>query len=81
MTEKGLFHVVQTKLLQVNPLILQDAKQNNFAGYDPFDGLNSVIFNLVPALKKGIFGLAWIQLHKRSPINLPIMRHSQRPKP
>lgn len=57
-------------LHQVATLLLDDAKQNNFAGYDPFDGLNSVIFKLVPALKKGIFGLAWIQLHKRSPINL-----------
>jgi hypothetical protein len=55
---------------QVAKLLINDAKSNNFAGYDPFDGLNSVIFKWVPALKKGIFGLAWIQLHKRSPINL-----------
>lgn len=50
-------------------LLLQDAHCNNFAGYDPFDGLNSRLFEFAPALKKGIFGLAWIQLHKRSPIN------------
>jgi hypothetical protein len=50
--------------------LLVDARSNSFAGYDPFDGLNSGLFQRVPALKKGLFGLAWIQLHKRSPINL-----------
>ena len=53
----------------VSQALLADAKRNNFAGYDPFDGLNSSLFKLVPALKKGLFGLAWIQFHKRSPLN------------
>ncbi|AQQ01607.1 aspartate-semialdehyde dehydrogenase [Pseudoalteromonas aliena] len=51
-------------------LILDRAKKNNYAGQDPFDGLNSRFFNWFPGLKKGIFGLAWIQLHKRLAINL-----------
>ncbi|WP_405601085.1 MULTISPECIES: aspartate-semialdehyde dehydrogenase [unclassified Pseudoalteromonas] len=51
-------------------LILDRAKKNNYAGQDPFDGLNSRFFNWFPSLKKGIFGLAWIQLHKRLAINL-----------
>lgn len=50
--------------------LLNDARSFDFAGYDPFDGLNSSLFKLLPPLKKGLFGLAWIQLHKRSPINL-----------
>ena len=61
---------VRASCQQVAKLLIDDAKHNNFAGYDPFDGLNSVIFKLAPALKKGLVGLAWIQLHKRSPINL-----------
>lgn len=50
--------------------ILQQAKSHSFAGYDPFDGLNSHLFEYIPWAKKGWFGLAWLQLHKRSPINL-----------
>ncbi len=50
--------------------IFCDARANDFSGYDPFDGLNSIFFEWAPALRKGLLGLAWIQLHKRSPINL-----------
>ncbi len=57
-------------LLDITNNILINSGKNNFAGYDPFDGLNSYFFNLLPKLKKGILGLAWIQFHKRSPINL-----------
>ncbi|MDD9178999.1 MULTISPECIES: aspartate-semialdehyde dehydrogenase [Aliivibrio] len=48
---------------------IESAKQNNFAGYDPFDSLNSNFFNYFPRLKKGVFGLAWIQFNKRSIVN------------
>jgi hypothetical protein len=57
-------------LFKAKDAIFVDAKRNDFAGYDPFDGLNSGLFRVFPALKKGLFGLAWIQLHKRSPLNL-----------
>lgn len=56
-------------LNMIHRLIIEDAKLNNFAGYDPFDGLNSRLFKLAPALKESIIGLAWIQFHKRSPVN------------
>ena len=46
------------------------AKSNSYAGQDPFDGLNSKLFELFPRFKQGIVGLAWIQLHKRLAINL-----------
>ena len=58
------------KLFKLNKLMLEQAKITNYSGADPFDGLNSVLFNVVPSLKKGLFGLAWIQLHKRLAINL-----------
>ena len=50
------------------------AALRDYAGYDPFDGLNSAVFSIVPQLKEGLFGLVWIQAHKRSLINLrPMM--------
>ncbi|MET2851319.1 aspartate-semialdehyde dehydrogenase [Vibrio owensii] len=50
--------------------ILSEAFFYEFKGYDPFDGLNSKLFDMFPSLRSGVFGLAWIQLFKRSPINL-----------
>ena len=55
---------------QINPALLKDAQRNDYAGQDPFDGLNSSLFKLAPSLKNGLFGLVWIQLHKRLAINL-----------
>jgi hypothetical protein len=46
-------------------------KSEAFKGYDPFDGLNSTLFQSIPFLSKSRIGrLAWIQLFKRSPVNL-----------
>ncbi len=38
----------------------------NFAGYDPFDGLNSRIFRVVPLKHFSLVRLAWLQMVKRS---------------
>ncbi len=57
-------------LLALNRNILENAAKHNFSGQDPFDGLNSKLFDYLPSLKKGIFGLAWTQVNKRSIINL-----------
>lgn len=57
------------QLQTISQSTLESAKQNDFAGYDPFDSLNSVFFNMFPSLKKGLFGLAWIQFNKRSIVN------------
>jgi len=41
-----------------------------FKGYDPYDGLNSKAFQILPLLNKvRMIRLAWIQGFKRSPIN------------
>jgi rhamnogalacturonyl hydrolase YesR len=50
--------------------LLEHAKIHSYSGQDPFDGLNSKLFDFIPGLKKGVFGLAWTQLHKRLAINL-----------
>lgn len=45
-------------------------EKENFKGWDPYDGLNSKIFNALYLNKVQFFRLAWIQLFKRNPINL-----------
>jgi len=44
-------------------------ENQNFAGWDPYDGLNSKIFQSTPFKKWDLARLAWIQGFKRSPIN------------
>lgn len=41
----------------------------NFKGWDPYDGLNSKVFNALPFKHWDLARLAWIQGFKRSPIN------------
>lgn len=50
-------------------------EQEDFRGWDPYDGLNSTVFRSLPYISgKRWPRLAWIQLMKRSPFNLrPIM--------
>lgn len=46
-------------------------KGEGFKGYDPYDGLNSTVFQAIPFLRKSrLARLAWIQLLKRAPFNL-----------
>ncbi|MEZ8102665.1 aspartate-semialdehyde dehydrogenase [Vibrio bivalvicida] len=60
---------VRNNALVVKQQVLSESVLDEFSGYDPFDGLNSRLFDVLPRLKKGLVGLAWIQLFKRSPIN------------
>jgi len=45
-------------------------REHDWKGWDPYDGLNSRLFRALPFRKRRLFRLAWIQLFKRSPINL-----------
>lgn len=46
-------------------------EKEKFKGWDPYDGLNSKIFQSLPFLKKSaLIRLVMIQLFKRSPINM-----------
>ena len=45
-------------------------EKEQFKGWDPYDGLNSKIFQALPFKKWDIARLAWIQFFKRSPLNL-----------
>jgi rhamnogalacturonyl hydrolase YesR len=44
-------------------------ESQNFAGWDPYDGLNSKLFKATPFKHWDLARLAWIQGFKRSPIN------------
>ena len=44
-------------------------RAQGYAGYDPYDGLNSRFFQATPLKNSRAARLSWIQFHKRSPIN------------
>ena len=48
----------------------QWCRRQGFAGYDPYDALNSRWFQATPLKRSRFARLAWTQFHKRSPINL-----------
>lgn len=50
--------------------LLNYCESNDWAGYDPFDGLNSKVFKALPFNKYKLPRLAFIQFMKRFPINL-----------
>src|SRR5260221_7421008 len=45
-------------------------RAHDFAGYDPYDALNSKLFQATPLKHSRIARLLWTQLFKRSPLNL-----------
>ena len=50
-------------------------EQRGFAGHDPFDGLNSHVFQMTPLKRSRLARLAWLQTLKRLPLNLrPALR-------
>ncbi len=70
------------KLGVVSASVLSASRHESFKGCDPFDGLNSKLFQWMPGLKSGIFGLAWIQFFKQSPINFrPLLGVPKRRNP
>ncbi|HYE65607.1 MAG TPA: hypothetical protein VD966_08490 [Pyrinomonadaceae bacterium] len=45
-------------------------REREFAGHDPFDGLNSRLFQATPLRRSRTARLVWTQLFKRSPVDL-----------
>jgi hypothetical protein len=63
--------------------LLSYCQQNNWAGYEPYDALNSQLFEAVPLLNKWFPRLVMTQFLKRSPVNIrPLLRipPTQNPK-
>lgn len=57
-------------LIQLNQQLLERSSKTQFAGYDPFDHLNSRLFQKSGLHKFELCRLAWIQVGKRSPFNM-----------
>ena len=63
--------------------LLAYCRQNDWAGHDPYDALNSRLFKALPFLDSRLPRLALTQLLKRSPINvrgLALVPKTQNPK-
>jgi hypothetical protein len=45
-------------------------RERGYAGQDPFDALNSLLFQATPLRRSRFARLAWTQIFKRSPLNL-----------
>ena len=62
---------IEEKIYRSFCYLYKYCEDNNFKGYDPYDGLNSKFFKKLPLINKNrIFRLGWIQLFKKSPFNL-----------
>jgi hypothetical protein len=57
-------------LEQVFGDLFEWCRQRDFAGYDPFDALNSHLFRSTPLRHSQTARLVWTQLLKRSPLNV-----------
>jgi rhamnogalacturonyl hydrolase YesR len=63
--------------------LFEYCRSNEWAGYDPYDALNSGIFRAVPALDRWLPRLVLTQVLKRSPLNvrpLLLVPKTQNPK-
>ncbi len=63
------------RLIELNARLLGSIRAVEFAGYDPFDLLNSKFLQATPLYRNQWVRLAWLQLGKRSPINLRPLLH------
>lgn len=54
----------------ITQTLLESVRNDEFCGFDPFDGLNSALFRSTPLYSNEWLRLAWLQLHKRSIVNI-----------
>lgn len=65
MEDSKLTYKVDSSFLKLKAY----CESENFKGWDPYDGMNSKIFQALPLKHWDLARLAWIQGFKRSPIN------------
>ncbi|WP_448675501.1 hypothetical protein [Pseudomonas nicosulfuronedens] len=69
-------------LISLNSELLGAIQAEQYAGYDPFDSLNSRLLKATPLYRNELVRLAWLQLGKRSPINLrPLLQVPKKRNP
>lgn len=70
MKDAGLLST-EIEFIEKSFLALKNYCENeDYKGWDPYDGLNSKFFQSTPLKDWGLARLVWIQCFKRSPINL-----------
>ncbi len=64
-----------TQLEKIYEELFVYCESESFAGFDPFDGLNSRIFQSLPIKNFTLTRLAFLQIVKRSPVNIrPLLK-------
>jgi hypothetical protein len=58
-----------TDLITAHRELWKWCRARGLAGYDPYDALNSRLFQATPLKNSRLARLAWTQFHKRSPLN------------
>ncbi|MBK3518016.1 hypothetical protein [Carboxylicivirga marina] len=66
---------VLTQISDVFERLKSFVEKEDYKGWDPFDGLNSQIFNKLPVKNSRFIRLAWLQAFKISPINMRPLLH------
>lgn len=67
----GNQHPVRDRIEESYQKLKHYCEAENYQGWDPYDGLNSKIFQSLPFVRTNrLARLAWIQFFKRSPLNL-----------
>ena len=62
--------VSKDRIQEITLKLLDYCKANNWAGYDPYDALNSRLLGYLPFLDFRLFRIGLTQLLKRSPVNI-----------
>jgi len=74
---------IQNRIESTTLTLLDYCKKNDWAGFDPYDALNSRVFSQTPVVKNRIMRIAFTQLMKRLPVNLRpllLVTREQNPK-
>ena len=61
--------MIQDEIQRAHQELWQWCRAQDFAGYDPYDALNSRLFQATSLKHSRTARLVWTQFHKRSPIN------------
>jgi hypothetical protein len=70
VVKKVINQSVRENIKGVTLKLLEYCRANDWAGYDPYDALNSKVFKAFPFLNFKLFRLGLTQSFKRSPVNL-----------
>ncbi len=64
------YNLIEEKISESINAVKTYCEAENYNGWDPYDGLNSRLFQSFQLNKVKLFRLGWIQLFKRNPVNL-----------